>query len=187
MRFPAVLVVLLMLVVLACDEAEPPVPPAPPTVFVWSDASLAEEALSAASELLAARGLAVARAATSEAADLAVVEQQPADGGEPFVTRYWVAAVAPPSERSSLDMATLSEAVSGPSVATRVLVPVEPAPPISSWFSEPATVTEALPIGEIAAALAADHDAIALLPLEAVDVHVRSVPVDGIDVVFGEG
>jgi poly-gamma-glutamate capsule biosynthesis protein CapA/YwtB (metallophosphatase superfamily) len=44
-----------------------------------------------------------------------------------------------------------------------------------------------LPQREITGALAGDEGALALLPLEAVDYHVRSLALDGIDVVRGTG
>jgi poly-gamma-glutamate synthesis protein (capsule biosynthesis protein) len=108
--------------------------------------------------------------------------------GVPFVTEYWVAAVALPSAARTVSMEKLGTAVAGEAAGlVRVLVPSDAPAPLESWWPGLEPAVTPLPLAEIPAALAADADALALLPLEAVDAGVRTLAIEGTNVVFGTG
>ncbi|OGO50517.1 MAG: hypothetical protein A2148_01080 [Chloroflexi bacterium RBG_16_68_14] len=182
------------LLLAACAQGGPPLPS---TVRLAADPPLAEGALAAAGELLAARGLAVEAAGEPSEADLVVTAAPTDAGGFPFVTRYWVAATGLSNPAEGLTMAELADAVAGrltdwspltgEALPLRVLVPIEPAPPLDRWWPGSAAGAQAAPLADIPGALEADPGALALLPLDAVDARVRSLAVDGVDIVFGTG
>jgi poly-gamma-glutamate synthesis protein (capsule biosynthesis protein) len=156
----------------------------PLVVRIHAEAPLADRAVAAAGELLAARQLPAELVLDPEAAHLTITTTG-AEGGVPFVMRYWNVAAALPSAVDALSTDELIDAITG---GARVLIPLDPAPPVGLWFpDQDVTVVEPLPLAEIPTALAADASALALLPLEAVDARTKSVALDGVDLVFGEG
>ena len=160
-------------------------PSAPATVIIASERPYAERALELGAALLAPHGLDVVAAVPGDEPHITVGQQVDA-GSAPFVTGYWAIAVAWSSPVWGHDMATLAEALQGDGDTSQVLVPVERAPPVREWWPEIGPLTATLPLADIAGALEADANAIALLPLDAVGAEIRVVPVAGFDIVFGE-
>ena len=144
----------------------------------------AERALTEARNLLDPIGLYAETAPDAASADI-VVSAEPAENSAPITPRYWAVAVALPYPGRDITLADLKAALTG---AQRILVPILPEPPLSAWFPElGVTAVELSHLGEIDTALAADPSALALMPLEAVDAHVRTLAIDGTSVVFGTG
>ena len=151
---------------------------APTTVLIDSDPAFAERTLELAEELLAPYGLEVAFALPGEQPHI-TVNRQSEPGAEPFVTGYWVAAAALSSEKTDLTVAELH--------AGRLIVPVGQLPPFEAWWG--GGTPDFLPVmsNEIARALDSDSSSIALMRLDDVRPGVKSLPVDGVDIVFGAG
>jgi poly-gamma-glutamate capsule biosynthesis protein CapA/YwtB (metallophosphatase superfamily) len=160
----------------------------PTTVRLAADSPLADRALAAAQESLALKHLGVEQAVDAASADI-VVSATPAQAKDAlaFATGYWVAALQLSSPLREITMAQLGDAVAGRSANwRRVLVPVG-APPFDQWWPDLTPAVETLPLDQIPPALAADPGALALLPLDTVDARVRSLTVDGVNIVFGIG
>ena len=161
----------------------------PSTVRIAAERAFADRALAIAGESLAANGLSVEPASDLGSADV-IISATPSEDADAlsFATGYWVAAVQLPSSARDVSMPQLGEAVAGGSdVWTRVLTPPGAPPPLALWWPDVVPGVEALPLDEIPDALAADPAALALLPLAAVDARVRSLTVDGANIVFGTG
>ncbi len=176
---------IVLLAVAACGSGSA----APSTVRLAADSPFAERALAAAQESLALKHLSVERVADAASADMVLsATPSPSKDALSFTTGYWVAAVQLPSSAREITLLQLGDAVAGRSADwTRVLVPAGAPPPFGLWFQDSTPVVETLSVGDIPAALAADPRALALLPLDAVDARVRSLTVDGVNIVFGTG
>ena len=187
------LLVLAALAFAACgqDERAPP-----STVSLAADPEVAAATLQLAAEFLAPRALDIVSAPDAEQADL-TVRLTGAEPGDALVTRYWVPVVSLDHPAAGLTMADLGEmfaghvddwsALTGRPLPLRVLVPNDPVPPIDRWWPDNGRPPEALPLDEVRAALAGEEGVLALLPLDAVDVAMRSLAVAGVNVVFGTG
>ncbi len=109
--------------------------------------------------------------------------------------RYWVPVAPFWSGLEDLAWADLKAALasgSAPAGATALYLPSNLREELEGALGEPVPsdtggVVRWAPQAEIAAALARDQSALGLLPLEAVDYHMRSVALDGIDLVRGIG
>ncbi len=169
----------------------------PKVAHVYADGGLAAQVQSIAGEFLAPHGITVEASPNAAGADLAVTAFSTEKDAQSFVARYWVPVVSPPSSLRELTMNQLSGMVSGAitdwssvdgrPAPVRVLLPAGDSPPFVQWIQALSTSFEALPAAEIPAALDADHGALALLPLDAVDASVRSLAIDGVNIVFGTG
>ena len=161
----------------------------PSTVRIAAERTFADRAVAIAQESLATTDLSVEPASDLASADVIISVTPPEDADAlSFTTGYWVAAVQLPSPAREVAMSQLGEAVAGSSADwTRVLTPAGSPPPLALWWPDVAPAVEALPLDEIPDALAADPAALALLPLEAIDARVRSLTVDGANIVFGSG
>lgn len=154
-------------------------------VSVFSDPAFADRALSETQGLFAASGTTAQAALDPASADLVVAATAPNDKSASFITRYWAVAVALPYQGRELTSGDLEQALAG---GRRVLVPSDPPPPVQAWFPQlQVVVGEPVALADIPAALASDTSALALLPLDAVDVRVRTLAVDGVSLVFGVG
>jgi poly-gamma-glutamate capsule biosynthesis protein CapA/YwtB (metallophosphatase superfamily) len=175
---------IVVLAVAACGHG----PPAPSMAILEADPSLAARALVAAQGSFAQRGLSVSQGLSVGSGHIVVSAKPSQDKGAlPFVSAYWVVAVQLASRAREISMAQLRDAVAGRSADwTRVLVPAD-APSLDQWWPDMTPVTQPMSVGDIPAALAADPRALALLPLEGVDARVRSLTVDGVNIVFGTG
>ena len=179
---------------IACGGASTPPAPTPLTgVRVHVEPALAERLLPLIEAFAADRGLALESVAASDA-DL-VVASEPDGRGTATVTRYWVAVAALPAYADDVPMAAIEDLIAGRAtswsldpeagLAPALIVPDDPAPPLAQWATPAAAGALAMPLDAIAGALAADPGAIAVLPLEAVDASVRSLAVDGANIVYG--
>ncbi len=183
-----------VLLLAGCGRGESPLPT---TVRLAADPQLADRALAVAGELVSTHGLAVAAVPDPAAADLVVTSVRPAGKAPAFVTRYWALVVALPNPLPGLTMAQLADVLSGrvanwsdlggDQLPLRVLLPLDPSPPLDQWWPELAPIAERAATVDIVAALATDPGALALLPLEAVDARVQSLAIDGADIIFGSG
>jgi poly-gamma-glutamate synthesis protein (capsule biosynthesis protein) len=170
--------------------------PAPAIVRLWAEPELAGRALAQANELLAPRGL-TAAPALAEQADLAVSSSLDDASGAPFATRYWVPVVQLPHGARDVPAVWLGDAIAGRATdwsaviggeaPLRVVVPLDPAPPIAQWWPEVQIAADAVPLEAIPGALVAEPGTLALVPLDAVTVGMRSLAVDGVNIVFGAG
>ena len=161
----------------------------PAIVHLAVERAFADRAFAVAGESLAPKHLGVEPASDLASADV-IISTTPSEDRDAlvFATGYWVAAAQLPSPEREITLAQLSEAVAGSSSDwTRVLVPAGAPPPLAQWWPDVAPVVESMPLDEIPSALAADPGALAFLPLEAVDARVRSLTVDGANMVFGTG
>ncbi len=172
-------------------------PTASAVVRVAADPSLAAGALAVAGQLLAPSGLGAEPAADAAEADL-VVSASPPDAEAPsFAGGYWVPVVSLSHAARGLSLSELADAVAGrlgdwsgltgETRPLRVLLPADPRPPVGQWWPGIVPAAEELSVDEIVAVLATDPGALALLPLDAVDARVRSLAVDGVNVVSGTG
>jgi len=121
------------------------------------------------------------------------------DGGPSTAVayRYWV-PVAPFWSRleglawSDL-RAALTSGSAAPAGASALYLPSDLREELERAVGEPIAAPDGggavrwLPQSEMAAALASDEGGLGILPLEAVDYHVRSLALDGIDIVRGVG
>jgi len=111
--------------------------------------------------------------------------------------RYWVPVAPFWSRLEGLTWSDLRAALTSgsgaPASASALYLPSDLREELERAIGAPVAASNAggalrwLPQTEIAAALADDEGALALLPLEAVDYHVRSLALDGIDLVRGVG
>lgn len=167
----------------------------PKTVRVAATPWLADRALAAANELLAPHGITAEPAADVSTADLLVTGSADASGPSSFISRYWVAVTGLPNPAAEILMVTLGDAVagritdwtpiSGEASPLRVLIPADPAPPLDQWWPGDTRAAEPAPLDGLRAAIAADPNVLAIMPLDAVDASVHSLLVDGVDVIFG--
>jgi poly-gamma-glutamate synthesis protein (capsule biosynthesis protein) len=157
-----------------------------------------EQAFDIASEALGPAGITVMRPAIHVPIDISLVSVSSGDqGATSFVAGYWVPVVGLSHPAEELSMAQLRDAVAGrltgwagitgDELPLRVLVASDRSPPIEAWFRGETLAVERLPLAELPAAVAGDPGAIALLPLDAVDARVRSLGVDGVNIVYGTG
>jgi poly-gamma-glutamate synthesis protein (capsule biosynthesis protein) len=166
------------------DREEAP----PPTVVrLHASEPLQERALSALTDLASPLNL-TAEATGADQANL-IISNEEAPGAVPFSTRYWVPAVGLPSARNNVTMNELQVALysSEGGRPPGVIVPSDLPPPLSQWWPGATATVRRLAASEIAPTLEADPETIGLMPLGAVDASVRSLAVDGINIVFGEG
>ncbi len=162
---------------------------APKVVHIAADSAFAERALGVAQASLAQTHLTVEPTTDLAAGDIFVssVPSKKSDA-KTFVAGYWVAAVPLPSSARETTMADLGDAVAGRSDQwRRVLVPADTPVAFAQWWPDVTPATEPVAVDAIPAELAADPNAIALLPLDAVDARVRSLTVDGVNIVFARG
>jgi poly-gamma-glutamate capsule biosynthesis protein CapA/YwtB (metallophosphatase superfamily) len=121
-------------------------------------------------------------------------------GGAPSIAvayRYWVPVAPFWSHLEGLAWSELQAALTGgptaPAGASALYLPSDLREELERAVGAPIAAPDSggsvhwLPQSEIPAALASDEGALALLPLEAVDYHVRSLALDGIDLVRGVG
>ena len=111
--------------------------------------------------------------------------------------RYWVPVAPFWSRLEGLAWSDLRAALTGgstaPAGASTLYLPSDLREELERAVGAPVPPSDAggsvrwLPRSEIAAALASDEGGLALLPLEAVDYRVRSLTLDGIDLVRGTG
>lgn len=176
------LVLALVLILASCSDDGPS---APTTVLIESEPAFAERALELVADILAQYGLDVATAAPDVEPHISVGQQVDADS-TPFTTGYWVIAVARPSPIWGLDLTMPADALNGEGGVSQMFIPAASAPSVGEWWPGVIAQTTMLPLSDIPGALETDLDAVALLPLEDVNAGVRSLPVEGIDIVFGE-
>jgi len=194
---PALFVVSLCLAALAyaCSSNDAPVPS---TVRLAAEAPLAEQAQAVAIEALRAQGIAVELAPYPADADITITSEPSGDKGTPrFIEGYWVPVVQLPSRASVLTMAQLRDAVAGKlddwsdidgqPTPLRVVVPSDRPPPFDQWWPDETPAVETLPLDQIPAALFVDPGVLALVPLDAVNAGMRSLDLDGVNIVFGTG
>ncbi len=200
---PWAFVLAALVLLAACDQgdvnrgSQTEEPPASSVVRVAADPSLAAQALAVAGELLAPSDLTAEPAAQPAEADLVVSASPPGAEAPSFATGYWVPVVSLPSAAPGLSMSGLADivagrvadwsALAGEATALRVLLPADPMPPVEQWWPGIVPAAEQLSVDEIVAVLRTDPGALALLPLDSVDARVRSLSVDGVNVVFGTG
>jgi len=169
----------------------------PSSVRIYADPSLSMRVMNVSAEFLSLRDVIVEPATDPTQADLVVSTAPEQQRGDGFAAGYWVPAVALPRAPRELTMDQLRDAVSGAitdwssitgdPTPLRVLAPADPSPPFAVWWPDVTYAVETLPLDEIPDALAADPGALALLPLDAVHPAVRSLAVDGTNIVFGTG
>ncbi len=186
----------------ACSSNDAPMPSA---VRLYVEPALAARAQAVATEALRAQAVAIealrplgisVELAAAESADI-VITSQPENDGDRLVADFWVPVVQLPSPASSVTMAQLRDAVSGElddwsgisgeSTPLRVAVPSDRAPPFDQWWPDETPGVETLPLDQVPAALFADPGVLALVPLDAVNAGMRSLDVDGANIVFGTG
>ena len=126
-------------------------------------------------------------------------ERKTSDQGSstPAAYRYWVPVAPFWSRLEGLAWSDLRAALTGsataPAGASALYVPSDLRDELERAVGESIAAPDSgsavrwLPQSEIPAALASDEGALGLLPLEAVDYHVRSLALDGIDMVRGVG
>jgi hypothetical protein len=161
----------------------------PTTVHLAADPAFADRAYQVAHSSLATTKLSLEPTTDIYAGDIFVssVPSKKPDA-RTFVRGYWVAAVQLPSTARDITMADLGDAVAGQSNGwRRVIVPSDVSPPLDQWWPGVGPAVESMPLADIPAALAGDPNALALLPLDAVDARVRSLAIDGVNIVFGTG
>ncbi len=195
MRLMPVVVISLCgsLLATACSSEQMPVPS---TVLLAVESPLTERAQSIATEALRSRGIPV-ELATPEIADIGITSTQPGDGRGRFVTGFWIPAVQLSSPIGAVTMDQLRGAVSGriddwssidgDSTPLRMVVPSDRPPPFEQWWPDEAPQVELLPLDQIPAVLADNPGVLALVPLDSVDTGMRSLDVDGANIVFGTG
>jgi len=171
-----VLAVLGALLLASCSDERPS---APTTVIIASERPFGERALEAGAELLEPQGFEVVAAAPGDEPHITVGQQVDASS-TPFLTGYWVVVTGlsnqwrNPAGQQSVAFDGLSD--------LHLIVPESPAPPLQEWNAMPSL--EVLPLNEIPDALQEKPEAFALLPLDAVDARVQSIPVGSASVVF---
>ena len=111
--------------------------------------------------------------------------------------RYWVPVAPFWSRLEALTWsdlrATLTSGSAAPTGASALYLPSDLREELERAVGEPIAAPDGggavrwLPQSEMAAALASDEGGLGILPLEAVDYHVRSLALDGIDLVRGVG
>jgi poly-gamma-glutamate synthesis protein (capsule biosynthesis protein) len=137
-------------------------------------------------------------ASESAPADVTVTAAPTNNNDTPqFPASFWVPVVQLPSRASELTMAQLGDAVAGrltdwssvtgESMPLRVMVAADAAPPFAQWWPDATPAVEALPLDQLTAALSDDPGALAIVPLDAVNASMRSLAVDGVNIVFGSG
>ncbi len=198
------LALLMLLLTIAClgdgDQAAPTSTPTPtplPAISIYADTALRTNAIAVVDGMIDDREVRAVDSPTD--ADLAVVMQRPAVGGTPLVVRYWVPVVDLPHPAEELTTAQLQEMVAGrlttwqtitgQSTQVRLMVPSDIRVPLEQWWNslQLASQAQVLPAAEIPAAFESSPGTLALLPLEAIDVSMRSLGVDGINIVSGAG
>ncbi len=196
LRFAALLAGCLVFLALLSGCSSKQTPP-PSSVRLAVDASLSERALPIARDYLAGEQLAVELVATNGTQAEISLAAGPPDGRDAasFAARYWVPVVQLPSKASALTMAQLADAVAGrltdwstitgEATALRVVVPVDPAPPFAQWWPDVTPAVDILPLDQVAVALFADPGVLAIVPLDAAGAGMRSLDVDGANIVFG--
>ena len=172
---------------------------APATVRLAVDGALMQRAKSVAGDYLASQHLTVELVATNGTQSDIAIAASPPDGKDalPFAAGFWVPVVPLASKASALTMAQLGDAVAGKltgwssitgeSTPLRVVVPADPAPPLEQWWPGVTPAVDSLPLDQVPAALFADPGALAIVPLDAVNAGMRSLDVDGTNIVFGTG
>jgi poly-gamma-glutamate synthesis protein (capsule biosynthesis protein) len=169
----------------------------PSTVRVAADPQFADAVLAKANELLAPYGITVEPTDAVEQADMLVVPNPSGDstGASTYVTRYWVPVTGLSNPATSIGMDQLGAAVggrltnwsevSGEEALLRVAASSDPPAPLAYWWPQEASTAQLLAVDTIREQIDADPHVLALMPLDAVDARVRSLAVDGVDVVFG--
>ncbi len=136
------LVPALALILASCSDDGPA---APTTVLIASERPYAERALELAGELLEPLGLAAAAAKPGEEPHITVRQAEEA-GATPFVTGYWVLAVARSSLIWGLDVTSSAGPMDGNGNAPQLFVPAESAPPLGEWWPDMIVRTTTLPL-----------------------------------------
>jgi poly-gamma-glutamate capsule biosynthesis protein CapA/YwtB (metallophosphatase superfamily) len=164
-------------------------PKQPDVVRLASDPSMSERSTAALTRIATSRSLTV-EASAPDTAHI-VVAGSAAPGAEPFVVRRWAPVVALSNDLTSVTMEELRIALfsseRGGVRPVEALLPSDQPPPLDQWWPGTTPFATRVPTNEIVTALDAGTDAIALLPLSAIDSRVRTLAVDGVNVVFGEG
>jgi hypothetical protein len=172
--------------------------PAPSTVRLKVEAPLAERAQTVARDYLSNQHLSVELTDDAKLADVTIAPVPSGDKDTPqFPMSFWVAVVQLPSRASALTAAQLGDAVggklndwssiTGAATPLRVIVPADAAPPFAQWWPDTTPRVESMALDQIPAALADDPGALAIVPLDAVNAAMRSLDIDGTNVVFGSG
>jgi len=130
----------------------------------------------------------------------ATTEGGSSSDGEPspaVAYRYWVPVAPFWSRLEELTWselrAALTSGTTAPAGASALYLPSDLREELERAVGEPIAAPDSesavrwLPQSEIPGALASDEGALGLLPLEAIDYHVRSLALDGIDMVRGVG
>ena len=162
-------------------------------------ADIVAPALEAAGELPDQLGVGVALV-EADVEPHVTISAQPPQGGQgsstPVAYRYWVPVAPFWSRLDGLAWSDLRAALTGDpasAVASAVYLPSDLRDELERAVGAPLPPADSegpfrwVPQADIASALAGDEGALALLPLGAVDYHVRSLALDGIDIVRGVG
>jgi poly-gamma-glutamate synthesis protein (capsule biosynthesis protein) len=156
------------------------------------------EMLTAARGVLEPRGMRV-ELLRSAAADIHVTSVPSGEESTPFVTSYWVPVVTPSHPITTISLDELKAAFTSetnPWSATTgtvgpllTVLPNDRSVPFEQWWpGELRTASRMdVPTEGVWTVLSGQLDAIALMPLDAVDSHVKVLTVDGVNPVFGEG
>jgi poly-gamma-glutamate synthesis protein (capsule biosynthesis protein) len=162
--------------------------PARTDIMLSGDTPLVDSAVPIAQQALEGTGLKVGLS-LGGAGDIALNGEPSTDKhATNVVVRYWVAAAQLQSPSSDVSMVELGDAVAQESAKwSRVIVRDDVRPPFEQWW--PDATVDVVPVApdDVPATLAADPKAIAIIPLDDVDVRVRALTVDGVNVVFGSG
>ena len=170
----------------------------PGTVRVLAAPPFSDRVLAVANELFAPYGITAELTSDVTSADLLLVPNPSSSnlGASTFVTGYWVPVTGLSNPATGASMEQLGAAVGGrladwafagevEAPPLHVVVPADPPPPLAYWWPEETSTARAISIDAIRAEIEADPYTLAILPLDAVDARVRSLTVDGVDVVFG--
>jgi poly-gamma-glutamate synthesis protein (capsule biosynthesis protein) len=169
----------------------------PGTVRILAGPPFSEQALSVANELFAPHGITAELTSDVTTADLLLVPNPSSAnlGASTFVARYWVPVTGLSNPATGVSMDELGGALAGrisgwasgeaEPPPLHAVVPADPVPPLAYWWPEETSTAQTITIDAIRAEIEADPYTLAILPLDAVDARVRSLAVDGIDVVFG--
>jgi poly-gamma-glutamate synthesis protein (capsule biosynthesis protein) len=172
---------------------DPLATPVPEVVRVRADPM--DPALAAAGAVLEPRGVTVEAAPPGAFAD---IDTSPvvSNSAPSFITGYWVPVVTPSHPATDITMGELKEALvhgtnpwSATSEPLATALPTDRSVPFEQWWPGELRAGERVdgPLTDIPSVLAGRTDAIALMPLSAVNSRVRALTVDGINPVFGEG
>jgi poly-gamma-glutamate synthesis protein (capsule biosynthesis protein) len=160
--------------------------PMPSTVLFYAEPGFIDPSQSIAGEAFEPLGVSAELAA--DAASANIIISSAGNGERSFIADYWVLAVQLPSEVSAITMDELRAAIEGQSTAwDDVFVPAGSEPPLDQWWPDLTAEVREQPLDRIGPALAGDEAAFALVPLGDVNASMRSLDVDGVNIIYGTG